>query len=220
MGWTFSFQEMDLATMKVDDVDFTSTFRLHYTPNSPPPPSQKPPSEPSNNSKTRPQNSVGSEIDGSVESVGSENFVWCHGLVMWFDTSFSKRFCVEKSGVLSTSPFGPPTHWSQTILTFKEPIAIDTRLDAVRKMSGNVDKTMSGNSETPLSNVGSNGKGKDVQGMPVDTIGSKSNPAVGLSGRISIARSARHRSVDISLETSAVGQGGKVRQWPAQMFDM
>uniref|UniRef100_A0A0A8Y1H4 Probable protein arginine N-methyltransferase 3 n=1 Tax=Arundo donax TaxID=35708 RepID=A0A0A8Y1H4_ARUDO len=49
---------------------------------------------------------------------------WCYGIVLWFDTGFTVRFCKEKPVVLSTSPFSTPTHWSQTIFTFEEPIAM------------------------------------------------------------------------------------------------
>ncbi|XP_065861554.1 probable protein arginine N-methyltransferase 3 [Euphorbia lathyris] len=62
---------------------------------------------------------------------------WCYGAVLWFDTGFSSRFCKENPAVLSTSPYTHKTHWSQTILTFRKPIAIaaakhtDHRLEAV-----------------------------------------------------------------------------------------
>lgn len=49
---------------------------------------------------------------------------WCYGVVLWFDTGFTSRFCQETPAVLSTSPYMPRTHWSQTILTFREPIAM------------------------------------------------------------------------------------------------
>ncbi|VVA97332.1 unnamed protein product [Arabis nemorensis] len=48
----------------------------------------------------------------------------CHGVVLWFDTGFTDRFCKENPTVLSTSPYTPPTHWAQTVLTFKEPISV------------------------------------------------------------------------------------------------
>ncbi|KAK6934007.1 ZN622/Rei1/Reh1, zinc finger C2H2-type [Dillenia turbinata] len=50
--------------------------------------------------------------------------IWCYGVVLWFDTGFTDRFCKETPTVLSTSPFTPRTHWSQTILTFRKPIAV------------------------------------------------------------------------------------------------
>lgn len=49
---------------------------------------------------------------------------WCYGVVLWFETGFTSRFCKEMPTVLSTSPSTPRTHWSQTLLTFQEPIAI------------------------------------------------------------------------------------------------
>ncbi|KAE8684334.1 putative protein arginine N-methyltransferase 3 [Hibiscus syriacus] len=51
----------------------------------------------------------------------------CYGVVLWFDTGFTSRFCKEMPTVLSTSPHTPKTHWSQTILTFREPISIASR---------------------------------------------------------------------------------------------
>lgn len=111
---------------------------------------------------------------------------WCYGLVIWFDNGFTERFCKEKPVVLTTSPHSPRTHWSQTILTFKEPIALCAH-DVV------------------------NSKGE---------VGSEACPARAINGRISIARSHRHRSIDISLETSAVTSSNVVRTWPVQMFDI
>ncbi|GAB2282429.1 Protein arginine N-methyltransferase 3 [Dionaea muscipula] len=51
---------------------------------------------------------------------------WCYGVVLWFETGFTSRFCKEMPTVLSTSPFTSRTHWSQTILTFKEPIVVSS----------------------------------------------------------------------------------------------
>lgn len=88
----------DLATMHPDEVDFTASTELE--PNS---------HDPSNS------NSV--EVEASR----------CHGVVLWFETGFTSRFCKESPAVLSTSPYTPKTHWSQTILTFREPVAITSR---------------------------------------------------------------------------------------------
>ncbi|PWA39939.1 Protein arginine N-methyltransferase [Artemisia annua] len=52
----------------------------------------------------------------------------CYGVVIWFDTSFTSRFCKESPTVLSTSPYTPPTHWSQTLLTFTEPISLTSKM--------------------------------------------------------------------------------------------
>ena len=63
----------------------------------------------------------------SAESNSSDlesRTTWCYGAVLWFDTGFTSRFCKETQAILSTSPYTPKTHWSQTILTFREPIAI------------------------------------------------------------------------------------------------
>ena len=51
-------------------------------------------------------------------------------------------------------------------------------------------------------------------------VGTESYPASAIAGRISIVRSHRHRSIDISLETSAVTANNAIRTWPVQMFDM
>ncbi|KAG0556222.1 hypothetical protein KC19_11G036100 [Ceratodon purpureus] len=158
-------QAFDLATMKADDTDFTSQFKLELLPSS---------------------------RDTSKESTNEAtklDVVWCYGLVVWFDTGFTERFCKDKPVLLSTSPHTPRTHWSQTILTFKEPIALCAHDASSEKMD----------------------KGK---------VGSEGCPASAITGRISIARSHRHRSIDISLETSAVSPSNAIRTWPVQMFDI
>ncbi|KAF0895122.1 hypothetical protein E2562_006829 [Oryza meyeriana var. granulata] len=87
---TAVLHSFDLATMKENEMDFTSSFELRLS-----------------------------------ESGASQSGVtWCYGIVLWFDTGFTNRFCKEKPVNLSTSPFSTPTHWSQTIFTFKEPIAM------------------------------------------------------------------------------------------------
>ncbi|CAL8467117.1 g6653 [Coccomyxa elongata] len=54
----------------------------------------------------------------------------CHALVLWFDTEFSGRFCKEQPAVLSTSPHSTQTHWAQTILTLRQPIALQAPAEA------------------------------------------------------------------------------------------
>lgn len=112
---------------------------------------------------------------------------WCCGVVLWFETGFTSRFCKELPTVLSTSPYTPKTHWSQTILTFHEPIAMG--------------------SEKPNS---------DVKAV----IGSYSSPVTRIQSRISIVRAEQHRSIDISLETSAVALDGRKHSWPVQIFNL
>ncbi|KAL2478152.1 putative protein arginine N-methyltransferase 3 [Forsythia ovata] len=89
-------QTFDLVTMRSDQMDFTAKVDL----------------EPKLVTPTN--NSTGSESE----------ITWCHGLVLWFETGFTERFCSDMPTILSTSPYNPKTHWSQTILTFREPIAM------------------------------------------------------------------------------------------------
>lgn len=99
-------QTFDLATMKPNEVDFTATATL------------EPKLSASDNEKTH---------------FDSKTCCWCYGVVLWFDTGFSSRFCRETPAVLSTSPYTPKTHWSQTILTFREPIAMGSGKENGRK---------------------------------------------------------------------------------------
>ncbi|TKW32110.1 hypothetical protein SEVIR_2G148300v4 [Setaria viridis] len=112
---------------------------------------------------------------------------WCYGIVLWFDTGFTDRFCTEKPVVLSTSPFSTPTHWSQTIFTFEEPIAM------VKEES----------------TLGSSA-----------SVGTDECPATMLRSRISIVRASEHRSIDISVETTAFSSDGRKRSWPIQIFNL
>ncbi|XP_027342368.1 probable protein arginine N-methyltransferase 3 [Abrus precatorius] len=90
-------QTFDLATMKPNEVDFTATATLQLKPTA---------------------------SDKNEMRLNSKTCCWCHGVVLWFETGFTSRFCRETPVVLSTSPYTPRTHWSQTILTFREPIAM------------------------------------------------------------------------------------------------
>ncbi|CAN6172040.1 unnamed protein product [Urochloa humidicola] len=112
---------------------------------------------------------------------------WCYGIVLWFDTGFTDRFCKEKPVVLSTSPFSTPTHWSQTIFTFEEPIAMVK------------EESTSGSSAS---------------------VGTDECPATMLRSRISIVRASEHRSIDISIETTAFSSDGRKRSWPIQIFNL
>ncbi|KAJ6818497.1 putative protein arginine N-methyltransferase 3 [Iris pallida] len=94
---TAALHSLDLATMKPDEIDFTATTELELKSGLP---------------------------EDAVD--GKSKTCWCHGLVLWFETGFTSRFCKEKSIILSTSPYTTKTHWCQTILTFQEPIAMTT----------------------------------------------------------------------------------------------
>ncbi|XP_059650567.1 probable protein arginine N-methyltransferase 3 [Cornus florida] len=88
-------QTFDLAVMKPEQVDFTARVELE------------------------------TKLDDLTnESVDVKPKTSCYGVVLWFETSFTSRFCKETPTVLSTSPYTPATHWSQTILTFQEPITM------------------------------------------------------------------------------------------------
>lgn len=144
--------------MRPDDIDFTATAELVLKPD-------LPEAEPDENSSAS----------------------WCHGIVLWFETGFTSRFCKEMPVVLSTSPYGPTTHWSQTIFTLQEPIAMTSS------------KCISD---------------------PAAAIGTSDNPVVRIRSRISIARSTRHRSIDISMETTGFSLDGRKRNWPTQIFNL
>ncbi|KAI3803224.1 hypothetical protein L1987_31373 [Smallanthus sonchifolius] len=59
----------------------------------------------------------------------------CYGIVLWFETSFTSRFCKETPTVLSTSPYNPPTHWSQTLRTLCEPISLTSKMLTTKSCS-------------------------------------------------------------------------------------
>ncbi|KAI4323573.1 hypothetical protein L6164_023168 [Bauhinia variegata] len=99
-------QTFDLATMKPNEVDFTASATLV------------------------PKWDV---TEDNTMHLEYKSCRWCYGVVLWFETGFTDRFCREAPTVLSTSPYTTKTHWSQTILTFREPIAVGF-------VEGNADK--------------------------------------------------------------------------------
>lgn len=150
-------QTFDLVTMKSEEMNFTATVEL----------------EP--------------KFDVSKNITGSEyRTVWCYGVVLWFENGFTSRFCHENPVLLSTSPYTPSTHWSQTLFTFKEPIAL---------------------SEISNANISA-------------AVGTEASPAMKLHLRISIARAQEHRSIDIAIETTAIGSKGRKHSLPVQIFNL
>ncbi|KAL8235178.1 hypothetical protein R6Q59_021278 [Mikania micrantha] len=127
----------------------------------------------------KPKSPTSTEVESTITK--------CYGLVLWFETSFTRRFCKETPMVLSTSPYTPPTHWSQTLLTLCEPISLASKMLTTKSSS---------------------------------MAGSEGNPAFRIDARISIARGVEHRSIDISLEVTAVGFDGQKQKWPVQLFNM
>ncbi|XP_010271760.1 PREDICTED: probable protein arginine N-methyltransferase 3 [Nelumbo nucifera] len=89
-------QSFDLVNMKPQEMDFTASVELE-------PKSGHP---------------------GDNHTDLQPKITWCYGVVLWFETGFTSRFCKEVPTVLSTSPYSPETHWYQTIFTFREPIAM------------------------------------------------------------------------------------------------
>jgi protein arginine N-methyltransferase 3 len=51
-------------------------------------------------------------------------------------------------------------------------------------------------------------------------VGSKEGPAKSLAGRISIVKSTKHRSIDISIELTAVAASGSTKKLPIQIFEL
>ncbi|RVW36398.1 putative protein arginine N-methyltransferase 3 [Vitis vinifera] len=103
-------QTFDLVTMKPEEMDFTASIRL--------------------------QPKLDRPADTNASMDLEQKPTWCHGVVLWFETGFTSRFCRETSTILSTSPFTPKTHWSQTILTFREPIAMAAGKPNAKKSEG------------------------------------------------------------------------------------
>jgi type I protein arginine methyltransferase len=107
---TVSLKEFDLVTMKPKDQDFTAEFSLTL------------------NTTTTPGGGGGQKAKEMA------------ALVLWFDTSFSNRFCKECPVLLGTGPFTQQTHWVQTILVLNKPIGrgtggekVECRVSMVRR---------------------------------------------------------------------------------------
>ena len=64
------------------------------------------------------------KLDALEDATKDQSQMIC-GIVLWFDTEFSSRFCRENPVILSTSPKEPKTHWVQTALHFPEPLVLD-----------------------------------------------------------------------------------------------
>ncbi|CAI5496220.1 unnamed protein product [Closterium sp. Naga37s-1] len=174
------WQHFDLCTVAVPDLDFTSEFCI--TPTLP-------------TSSAAGPAPADSPAAATPASPASASPALCYGLALWFDTAFSARFCSAKPVLLSTSPFCTPTHWAQTLLTFREPIALAPAAQSTAAV-------LIG--ETPPLGTGA--------------VGSEGRPAVEVRGRVSVVRASKHRSIDISVEVVAVGADGGKKAWPAQMF--
>lgn len=74
---------------------------------------------------------VNFHVEFEVKPIRTEVESACHAFVMWFDALFSARFCAEHPVVLSTSPYSTPTHWTQTVLTLRNPVMLGGEKGAV-----------------------------------------------------------------------------------------
>lgn len=213
---TCPVQTMDLSSIKIEELDFTSYFHLTLLEGGSLAPAYHELADMGHHLSQRPQPDA-SQI-ASMGRACSEG-QWCYGVVVWFDVRFSERYCKEKSVLLSTSPFAPLTHWSQTLLTFREPILLANAASSARHQGSAVQTDLPINKEN-FTNESGGSLPSPAPRVGSRMIGTSSDPAVAISGRFSIARSSRHRSIDISLETAAVSSDGNVRRFPAQLFDL
>lgn len=127
----------------------------------------------------------------TLEPLGSKPAL-CRSIVVWFDVEFSSRFCGDHPVSLTTGPQSTPTHWAQALLTLRKPILLQK-----------------GSSDSP---EGDTVKKGDQGGKP--------SPAVAISGRLSMARSSKHRSLDISLEYSAVAADGSLAEPQSAIYEL
>ena len=128
----------------------------------------------------------------AASEVAGTGPVMCHGVVLWFDTAFSARFCKEKAVVLSTSPYERQTHWAQTMLHFPEPIAL--------RPAGEVE-------------AGDAGAAPGSRENPAAAI----KVRVGMA---KCAEEIRARALDISLEFTPVASDGREGQHGARIYKM
>lgn len=218
---TCPIQTLDLATMREEAMDFTSYFHLTLLEEGP----VASASHAADDAGTGPGEEARRAKESSSSSGGGgapDSTQWCHGVVVWFDVEFSKRFCMDTPVVLSTSPRAPSTHWSQTILTFREPILLaragpssGSPLPEARPLSqGTAGADVAPDARPPRPPLPSRSRQRS------ESIGTAAVPAVAVSGRISVARRLGRRSIDISVETAALSPDGTVRRFPAQFFDL
>ena len=97
-------QSLDMATMTVADTEFSSaeytlTARADGKRGDEPDPEVKAGAGEGATGLTQTQQT---EVGGGD---GGDGPVMCYGVVLWFDTAFSARFCKEEAVVLSTSPY-------------------------------------------------------------------------------------------------------------------
>jgi len=125
---------------------------------------------------------------------GADGTVWCYGVVIWFDTGFTPRVCPELAVNLSTSPHTKCTHWVQTLLHFRNPVA----LAAASSQEG-----LEANPSMPTPPVGS----------------SMESPATCVKGKLTYNQGPRQRNLDVTLEYTP-WRAGKPGHKEVVMFEV
>ena len=222
------FQAYDLTAISENDIDFTSEFVLTAHPIAPPPAST---SSPAANTTAAPPHEKEGALSSYTSTTTATPSVPCCGLVLWFDVSFTERFCSAHPVTLSTSPFATPTHWSQTLLTFQETIhlAAPDASSQSAPTGTHGSGPGSGSSSAGSSAVGNDAGGDSgVAAAPTAAagaslggsdppVGSPLRPVTALHGRISVARSDRYREMDVSVEVWGRAADGVLKRWPPQL---
>ncbi|GFR48908.1 hypothetical protein Agub_g10857, partial [Astrephomene gubernaculifera] len=187
---TACVKELDLCTMRSEDQDFTADFRLEALPATT---SQQQPQE----QQQQQQQQGSSGTSPPPQQVPQE--VGC--IALWFDTAFSSRHCAEHPVLLSTSPFAPPTHWAQTLLTLRRPVPLAAPSAPSAPSASASSASSASQQQDPA----------QAAAPPTASV---------ITGRLSMVRSrAHHRSLDIALQYRAeLSDGGVIEE--AQLYHM
>lgn len=195
---TSPLQSYDLTSISEEDIDFTTEFTLTPQTNSAE-------STTAGGTGSSPFNPFSYQWISSPAAAS----IPCCGIALWFDVNFSERFCSSHPITLSTSPFSKPTHWAQTVFTFAETIHLLTYPSPPGAPSTAGTAALAATAASATATAGT---------LPL--VGSKERPIVQLCGRVSVARAARYRTVDVSVEVWGTAVDGAKRSWPAQVFTL
>lgn len=235
----FVLQTIDLCTATADSTYFTVSFNLH-------------PADPTAGT-SRSSSAPGPtdmETEGTSDTAGPASTssipispgptaaasTGCYGIVLWFDTDFSPRFCRETPVVLSTTPHRPPTHWQQVLLTFRTPIFLRGTPQAHPSPAGLSSPADPAPSQSPAAATATVPPTATVQGAAASDggsgvsgglwhtaggpVGSPQHPAESIHCRLSVGPGLKYRSLDFSIEVAAVGANGHRKGFPAQIFTL
>lgn len=213
LGVVCRVQTIDLCTTTADSTYFTVSFDLHpadQTAGTTGGPGATPgtvdmETEGSSQLPTHPSvASSGASPGVSTEQTAGGTPRGCYGVALWFDTDFSPRFCKETPVVLSTTPWGPPTHWQQVLLTFRTPIFLAPGTPQA--------------DPSPLQAPTAPATGAGLWRTASGPLGTPQQPAQSMHCRLSVGPGLKHRSLDFSIEVAAVGANGHRKGFPAQIF--